>query len=784
TPAPAHRYSTRPDTDRRQPVGLAGFVVENEAGQQQPSSSQAQVPRPRPRPYDPSLHVDSEDSDDERRATPSTTQLRKSAPNKATFAGRASSSASAQSKVGKKTPSLKGTVLKTPKITTAFSPSSSRTTLMGPPPPPPPSSQQIRAPQNSDDSNTDTINGIGSTVEHPIDFTDGEDSQTTASSSSSHMRKDGTPAAALDAAVNVWRRAHKDADDKRKAAEEGKEWIPSGPVSRDINRVFKGMTDAISAQLSKVKGCFHLAIDVWTSANGYAFLGLIVCYQDSGCAVRRLLEMIPFLDQHDGVHLADATHDILKKYGIADRLWNIVSDNASENTTMMRLLSAKGGLPRFKMDGEVNCRVRCSAHVLNLISKAVLKAFTAHTAKKKTGTKTAQETYDGKDVGGSQSKDDEAAIEDDDVEEGDDWDVDAEDDFGDLDEPTDDEDADAVVDSDELDNTRQPIEEEDDLDISTALHPEVVVVQEDDEAINSILQEQDSSKRSPRVQKELDTRNKQIGLGLRKLAWLASQLRYSPTKRRKFQADCVRMSSPRPHTLLRDVATRWDSTHNMLGRGLDLWDGIIAFTERADSPVPKDKRLKRSDEADLRKIFELLKPLANATLKFSSKLSPTISEVIGLFEDIDYHFSALQTSEEDLVWQEAATRGQLVNAKYYGLTEQADVYVLAILLHPNYRAEYMKVHKWPRDWQNKAVKILRSVFGSHYEIKIEDAEPTPGSQTDDFNQLDKTTQALMRLAKEKQKSVPIHDAVDDWLGGITMVQIENGKPVYVDPLRW
>ncbi|CAD7068392.1 unnamed protein product, partial [Tilletia caries] len=604
---------------------------------------------------------DSEDSDDERRATPSTTQLRKSAPNKATFAGRASSSASAQSKVGKKTPSLKGTVLKTPKITTAFSPSSSRTTLMGPPPPPPPSSQQIRAPQNSDDSNTDTINGIGSTVEHPIDFTDGEDSQTTASSSSSHMRKDGTPAAALDAAVNVWRRAHKDADDKRKAAEEGKEWIPSGP-----------------AQLSKVKGCFHLAIDVWTSANGYAFLGLIVCYQDSGCAVRRLLEMIPFLDQHDGVHLADATHDILKKYGIADRLWNIVSDNASENTTMMRLLSAKGGLPRFKMDGEVNCRVRCSAHVLNLISKAVLKAFTAHTAKKKTGTKTAQETYDGKDVGGSQSKDDEAAIEDDDVEEGDDWDVDAEDDFGDLDEPTDDEDADAVVDSDELDNTRQPIEEEDDLDISTALHPEVVVVQEDDEAINSILQEQDSSKRSPRVQKELDTRNKQIGLGLRKLAWLASQLRYSPTKRRKFQADCVRMSSPRPHTLLRDVATRWDSTHNMLGRGLDLWDGIIAFTERADSPVPKDKRLKRSDEADLRKIFELLKPLANATLKFSSKLSPTISEVIGLFEDIDYHFSALQTSEEDLVWQEAVTRGQLVNAKYYGLTEQADVYVLAI----------------------------------------------------------------------------------------------------------
>ncbi|KAE8199118.1 hypothetical protein CF328_g3344 [Tilletia controversa] len=550
-------------------------------------------------------------------------------------------------------------------------------------------------------------------------------------------------------------------------------------VSRDVDRVFKGMTDALKTELSAVKGCFHLAIDVWTSANGNAFLGLIICYQQAGCAVRRLLEMVPFLDQHDGIHLAEATHAILKKYGINDRLWNIVSDNASENTTMMKLLASQGSLPRFQMDGNVNCRVRCAAHVLNLISKAILKGFIWQSGKKSTGKTCAEEKGGEETRPEIQSK----SPDDDDAQDEDDWDIDADDDFADLDEGTDEEGVDAVG-TDNQDVDFQLIEEEDDFEISTALNPAAVTVTEDDEAISAVLLQDGVSNRSVRVQKELDDRNKEIGLALRKLVWTATQIRYSPTKRKKFQEDCSRMSCKRPHTLLRDVATRWDSTHNMLGRALILWDGIIAFVERSDSPVPKNKRLKRSDEADLRKVFEMLKPLADATLKFSSKLSPTISEVIGLFETVDDHLTGLQSTEEKLVWREAATRGHLVNAKYYGLTEQADVYLLAILLHPKYRAEYMNVHKWPRDWQNKAKNTLRSVYAEHYEVKIQDTESSAGSQTDGFDKLDKTTQALMRLAKEKQRGFPEQDAVSDWLSGLTMVQIEKGKPVYVDPLRW
>ncbi|CAD6958534.1 unnamed protein product [Tilletia laevis] len=253
-------------------------------------------------------------------------------------------------------------------------------------PPPPPSSQRLRDSTSSiaiQGSNAD-ISQPGTTAEVPIDFTDAEESQSSASSTSTHKRKDNSPAAALEAASIAWKRAQKTAADQKAAAEEGVEWQPGpgktastvylnyGPptlskdkagkamsvawvaesgrplsiiedkgflaflpkaqqelmpgrftIARDITRVFCGMQKILTSHFDDVKGCFHLAVDVWTSANGFAFLGLIICYQQSGKAVRRLLEMVPFLTQHDEQHLASATFKVLDKYKIAGRLWSL-----------------------------------------------------------------------------------------------------------------------------------------------------------------------------------------------------------------------------------------------------------------------------------------------------------------------------------------------------------------------------------------------------------------------------------------------------------------------------
>ena len=67
---------------------------------------------------------------------------------------------------------------------------------------------------------------------------------------------------------------------------------------------------------------------------------------------------------HTGVYLAARVAELLMKYGIQDKLMALVCDNASNNDTMITELERL--LPNF---GGAKFRVRCFAHVLNLVVK-------------------------------------------------------------------------------------------------------------------------------------------------------------------------------------------------------------------------------------------------------------------------------------------------------------------------------------------------------------------------------------------------------------------------------
>ncbi|KAL9935837.1 hypothetical protein V8E36_005414 [Tilletia maclaganii] len=508
-------------------------------------------------------------------------------------------------------------------------------------------------------------------------------------------------------------------------------------VSRDITKVFKAMQQHITDELAQVQGCFHLAVDIWTSANGYAFLAVIIGYQQEGVAVRRVLEMVPFNEKHDADNLADIILQVTSKYEVTSRIWNVVSDNASENNAFMPLLAAKGGLPRYDLSSDnLSCRVRCCAHVLNLITKAVLKGFI--------------------------SKNGRAGIAD-----NKEWDI-----------PKDDEQSDET-DSDDSgssseDDDQLPAEDEDEFVLSASLHPEALDDVEDDAQVDGILAAAkdkflgDDDAISEEAQRKVNKRNKEMGQIIKKVAWLAITLRKSGPKSRDFKRHCVKMGCRKPHGLLRDVATLWDSTVLACERALTLIDGIISFCEQPGSPIPKDKRLRRTDEADLRKLVQLLKPISQATKKFSEMSTPTIGDVIGLFEDIDRYFTQIQaenTDDDDLIWGMAAERGHVVASKYYGLTEQANVIPAATLLHPNFRKHALTLLKWPEEWKDEAEQQLRDIFHRWYAIQAPSIEPETESQAADFEDMDTMTQQLILLhqAQAQQANANPDQAIDDWL---------------------
>ncbi|KAE8245971.1 hypothetical protein A4X06_0g5286 [Tilletia controversa] len=168
-----------------------------------------------------------------------------------------------------------------------------------------------------------------------------------------------------------------------------------------------------------------------------------------------------------------------------------------------------------------------AAHILDLISKAILKGFPPKPTKKK--TQGEEETADAGDTDKENCE-----------EEGD-WEVEA-------DEET------KSDDDDSKDGSNDPqgaIEDEDDLDVSRALNPDLDVDPGDEDQLRDVAKsaaENAKPSTSSRATRELLLRNKEIAAAMKKMAWLATLLRYSPYKRRMFQRHCARMGCEEPHS--------------------------------------------------------------------------------------------------------------------------------------------------------------------------------------------------------------------------------------------
>ena len=94
---------------------------------------------------------------------------------------------------------------------------------------------------------------------------------------------------------------------------------------------------AVQSALSKV----HFTVDLWTSTNHLALLGIIAHYlAEDGQLQQSVLALKELEGQHTGENQALIIIFIIEEFGIASKIGYFMMDNAVNNDSMIKALSA------------------------------------------------------------------------------------------------------------------------------------------------------------------------------------------------------------------------------------------------------------------------------------------------------------------------------------------------------------------------------------------------------------------------------------------------------------
>ncbi|KAJ3965909.1 hypothetical protein EV361DRAFT_809920, partial [Lentinula raphanica] len=132
------------------------------------------------------------------------------------------------------------------------------------------------------------------------------------------------------------------------------------------------------------------------------------------------------------------------------------------------------------------------------------------------------------------------------------------------------------------------------------------------------------------------------------------------------------------HKLPRDVATRWNSTHDMLDSFLKMKTEVSDFLDHASYGLSAYALTEEEWEV-VRGLVAALLILKEATLFFSQD-GTTISTVIPAMDAIDEVFASGILNEEDLSEpiRHALSIGKKTLNKYYSLTDDSELYRIAM----------------------------------------------------------------------------------------------------------
>lgn len=110
-------------------------------------------------------------------------------------------------------------------------------------------------------------------------------------------------------------------------------------IRNDILKCFEIGKLTIKENLNSAKSKIHISFDLWSSPNYKAVVALCGHWiSDEFKVETALLGIKEIIGKHKGEYIAPVLHQIVKEFGIQDKLGYFMADNASNNDSAIKFL--------------------------------------------------------------------------------------------------------------------------------------------------------------------------------------------------------------------------------------------------------------------------------------------------------------------------------------------------------------------------------------------------------------------------------------------------------------
>ncbi|OXV09396.1 hypothetical protein Egran_02841 [Elaphomyces granulatus] len=248
--------------------------------------------------------------------------------------------------------------------------------------------------------------------------------------------------------------------------------------------------------------------------------------------------------------------------------------------------------------------------------------------------------------------------------------------------------------------------------------------------------------------------------------------------------------------LVKDVKTRWNSTHDMIKRAKRLKQGLDYFIDKealeeragiggADAGYVIENRLSKEDWEILEEYVEFLDPLAVATKVLQSnpgkhsagqQKQGLAANVLLAFEYILNHMEKMNEKYQgqgakdrhlsavvELAWDKCT--------EYYRKLDDTPIYIAGVILHPSHKWQRLETlwggSKKTRRWIQEGKAKIKAFWESDYKtFEVPDDTPREQSTRSEF-------ELFLEGRSQKDPLAPLDDAgiIDDLFANVSV-----GKP--------